>query len=86
MVRLSGRTRHVTGGAKGIGRPHSMAFAAGRRARHDREFPTGKEIHGGNRRQAWANSVISTARVSDESSVKPLVAHHVSAWQDRTCW
>ena len=75
MGRLSGRTAIVTGGAKGIGRHYSLAFAAKGARVMIADISDGKEIAEEIAAKHGANSVISAvADVSDESSVKTLVA------------
>ena len=74
MGRLSGRTAIVTGGAKGIGRHYSLAFAAKGARVMIADISDGKEIAEEIAAKHGANSVISAvADVSDESSVKTLV-------------
>src|SRR5205809_8115266 len=75
MARLAGRTAIVTGGAKGIGRHYSLALAAEGARVMIADIADGgalaEEIAG----KHGANSVASAiADVSDESSVKALVA------------
>jgi NAD(P)-dependent dehydrogenase (short-subunit alcohol dehydrogenase family) len=75
MSRLAGKTAIVTGGAKGIGRHYSLALAAAGARVMIADIADGKEaaaeiaaVHG-------ADSATSfVADVSDESSVKSLVA------------
>ena len=75
MGRLSGRTALVTGGAKGIGRHYSLALAADGARVMIADISDGKEIAEEIAAKHGANSVISAvADVSDESSVKTLVA------------
>jgi NAD(P)-dependent dehydrogenase (short-subunit alcohol dehydrogenase family) len=75
MSRLAGRTAIVTGGAKGIGRHYSSALAADGAQVMIADIADGKEVAGQIAAQHGANSVTSTiADVSDESSVKELVA------------
>jgi len=75
MGRLSGRTAIVTGGAKGIGRHYSLAFAAEGARVMIADISDGKEIAEEIAAKHGANSVISAvADVSDESAVKALVA------------
>jgi NAD(P)-dependent dehydrogenase (short-subunit alcohol dehydrogenase family) len=75
MGRLSGRTAIVTGGAKGIGRHYSLALAADGARVMIADISDGREIAEEIATKHGANSVTSAiADVSDESSVKALVA------------
>jgi len=75
MGRLSGRTAIVTGGAKGIGRHYSLALAADGARVMIADISDGEEIAEEIAAKHGANSVTSAiADVSDESSVKTLVA------------
>src|ERR1700755_2515938 len=75
MGRLSDRTVVVTGGAKGIGRHYSLALAAEGARVMIADISDGEEIAEEIATKHGANSVTSAiADVSDESSVKTLVA------------
>jgi NAD(P)-dependent dehydrogenase (short-subunit alcohol dehydrogenase family) len=75
MARLSGRTAIVTGGAKGIGRHYSLALAAEGARVMIADISDGTELAQEIAAKHGANSVTSAiADVSDESSVKSLVA------------
>ena len=75
MGRLSGRTAIVTGGAKGIGRHYSLALAADGARVMIADISDGEEVAEEIAAKHGANSVTSAiADVSDESSVKALVA------------
>ena len=75
MGRLSGRTAIVTGGAKGIGRHYSLALAADGARVMIADISDGEEIAEEIAAKHGANSVTNAiADVSDESSVKTLVA------------
>src|SRR6476469_529657 len=75
MGRLAGRTAIVTGGAKGIGRHYSLALAADGARVMIADISDGKETAEEIAAKHGANSVTSAiADVSDESSVKTLVA------------
>lgn len=75
MARLSGRTAIVTGGAKGIGRHYSLALAAEGARVMIADISDGTELTQEIAAKHGANSVTSAiADVSDESSVKSLVA------------
>jgi NAD(P)-dependent dehydrogenase (short-subunit alcohol dehydrogenase family) len=75
MARLSGKTAIVTGGAKGIGAHYSRALAqAGARimiADIEDGSPLAAEIAG---KHGEGSAVAATCDVSDETSVKALVA------------
>ena len=75
MARLSGRTAIVTGGAKGIGRHYSLALAAEGARVMIADIAEGTEVATEIAAKHGANSVVSAiADVSDEASVKTLVA------------
>ena len=75
MARLSGRTAIVTGGAKGIGRHYSLALAAEGARVMIADIADGTEVAAEIAAKHGANSVVSAiADVSDEASVKTLVA------------
>ena len=75
MARLSGRTAIVTGGAKGIGRHYSLALAAEGARVMIADIADGTEVATEIAAKHGANSVVSAiADVSDEASVKTLVA------------
>ena len=75
MARLSGRTAIVTGGAKGIGRHYSLALAAEGARVMIADIADGSEVAAEIAAKHGANSVVSAvADVSDEASVKTLVA------------
>jgi len=75
MARLAGRTAIVTGGAKGIGRHYSFALAGEGARVMVADIADGSEVAGEISAKQGANSVTSMiADVSDESSVKQLVA------------
>jgi NAD(P)-dependent dehydrogenase (short-subunit alcohol dehydrogenase family) len=75
MARLAGRTAIVTGGAKGIGRHYSLALAAEGARVMIADIANGEDVARDIAATHGANSVTSTiADVSDESSVKMLVA------------
>jgi NAD(P)-dependent dehydrogenase (short-subunit alcohol dehydrogenase family) len=75
MARLAGRTAIVTGGAKGIGRHYSLALAAEGAQVMIADIADGTAVAAEIAGKHGANSVASAiADVSDESSVKALVA------------
>jgi NAD(P)-dependent dehydrogenase (short-subunit alcohol dehydrogenase family) len=78
MARLAGRTAIVTGGAKGIGRHYSQALAAEGADVVIADIVDGaglaEEIAGKHRRNAVLSLICD---VSDEQSVKALVAHAI---------
>ena len=75
MARLAGRTAIVTGGAKGIGRHYSFALAGEGARVMVADIADGSEVAREISAKHGANSVTSMiADVSDESSVKQLVA------------
>jgi NAD(P)-dependent dehydrogenase (short-subunit alcohol dehydrogenase family) len=75
MARLAGRTAIVTGGAKGIGRHYSLALAAEGAQVMIADIADGAAVASEIASKHGANSVASAiADVSDESSVKALVA------------
>ena len=75
MSRLKGRVAIVTGGAKGIGVHYAGALAREGARLMIADIADGKEVAASLAREHGANSVASTiADVSDESSVKALVA------------
>jgi NAD(P)-dependent dehydrogenase (short-subunit alcohol dehydrogenase family) len=75
MARLAGRTAIVTGGAKGIGRHYSLALAAEGAQVMIADIADGTAVAADIAGKHGANSVASAiADVSDESSVKALVA------------
>src|SRR6202041_14537 len=75
MRRRKGRVAIVTGGAKGIGVHYAGALAREGARLMIADIADGKEVAASLAREHGANSVASTiADVSDESSVKALVA------------
>ncbi|HEY7662693.1 MAG TPA: glucose 1-dehydrogenase [Xanthobacteraceae bacterium] len=75
MARLAGRTAVVTGGAKGIGRHYALALAAEGAQVMIADIADGSAVAAEIAGRHGANSVASAlADVSDESSVKALVA------------
>src|SRR5579859_4455299 len=78
MARLAGRTAIVTGGAKGIGAHYSQALAAEGADVVIADIADGsalaEEIAGKHRRNGVSSVVCD---VSDEASVKTLVAHAI---------
>jgi NAD(P)-dependent dehydrogenase (short-subunit alcohol dehydrogenase family) len=74
VARLAGRTAIVTGGAKGIGRHYSLAFAGEGARVMIADIADGSELAREISARHGANSVTSMiADVSDEGSVKALV-------------
>jgi len=87
MARLSGRAAIVTGGAKGIGRHYSLALAAEGARVMIADIADGKELAQEIAAEHGANSVASAiADVSDETSVKALVAATIERFGKMTCW
>ncbi len=79
MARLAGRTAIVTGGAKGIGRHYSQALAAEGARVMIADIADGRELAAEIAARHGANSVTSAvADVSDETSVKALVAETIA--------
>ena len=75
MARLSGRAAIVTGGAKGIGRHYSRALVAEGARVMIADIADGRGLAEEIAAEHGANSVITAvADVSDEASVKKLVA------------
>ncbi len=78
MARLEGKTAIVTGGAKGIGRHYSLAFAAEGARVMIADIEDGAALAAEIARQHGANAAASsTFDVSDETAVKALVAQTI---------
>jgi NAD(P)-dependent dehydrogenase (short-subunit alcohol dehydrogenase family) len=79
MGRLDGKTAIVTGGAKGIGRHYSQALAAQGARVMIADIADGKDVAAEIVKAHGAGSAVSAAcDVSDEGSVKALVAETAS--------